>query len=76
MSSIVRAISPEVSEPPAGTWSNCLVVGGIAYLAGMTARGIDQNNMAGPAGVLHRQLPGVDLGAGGGVGGAFAQSRD
>jgi enamine deaminase RidA (YjgF/YER057c/UK114 family) len=47
MSSIVRAISPEVSEPPAGTWSNCLVVGGIAYLAGMTARGIDQNNMAG-----------------------------
>ena len=39
MSSIVRAISPEVSEPPAGTWSNCLVVNGIAYLAGMTARG-------------------------------------
>jgi len=32
MSSIVRAISPQVSEPPAGTWSNCLVVGGIAYL--------------------------------------------
>jgi 2-iminobutanoate/2-iminopropanoate deaminase len=39
MSSIIRAISPEVSEPPAGTWSNCLVVGGIAYIAGMTARG-------------------------------------
>src|SRR5713226_5620766 len=39
MSSIVRATSPEVSEPPAGTWSNCLVVGGIAYVAGMTARG-------------------------------------
>ena len=39
MSSIVRAVSPEVSEPPAGTWSNCLVAGGIAYLAGMTARG-------------------------------------
>ena len=47
MSSIVRTISPEVSEPPAGTWSNCLVVGGIAYLAGMTARGVDQNNVAG-----------------------------
>jgi 2-iminobutanoate/2-iminopropanoate deaminase len=39
MSSIVRAISPQVTEPPAGTWSNCLVVGGVAYLAGMTARG-------------------------------------
>ena len=39
MSSIVRAISPEVPEPPAGTWSNCLVAGGIAYIAGMTARG-------------------------------------
>jgi len=39
MSSIVRAISPEVPEPAPGTWSNCLVVGGIAYLAGMTARG-------------------------------------
>ena len=39
MSKIVRAVSPEVAEPPAGTWSNCLVVNGIAYLAGMTARG-------------------------------------
>jgi 2-iminobutanoate/2-iminopropanoate deaminase len=39
MSSIVRAISPEVPEPQPGTWSNCLVAGGIAYLAGMTARG-------------------------------------
>ena len=39
MSSIVRATSPEVSEPQPGTWSNCLVVNGVAYLAGMTARG-------------------------------------
>lgn len=39
MSEIVRATSPEVPEPPAGTWSNCLVAGGIAYIAGMTARG-------------------------------------
>ena len=39
MSSIVPAVSPEVPEPPAGTWSNCLVVGGIAYVAGMTFRG-------------------------------------
>ena len=41
MSNIVRAISPEVAEPAPGTWSNCLVVGGIAYLAGMTASGGD-----------------------------------
>jgi 2-iminobutanoate/2-iminopropanoate deaminase len=41
MSDIVRATSPEVPEPPAGTWSNCLVAGGIAYVAGMTARGSD-----------------------------------
>ena len=41
MSSIVRATSPEVPEPAPGTWSNCLVVGGIAYIAGMTARGAD-----------------------------------
>src|SRR2546425_13247536 len=41
MSSIARATSPEVPEPAPGTWSNCLVVGGIAYLAGMTASGGD-----------------------------------
>ena len=39
MSSIVRVTSPEVAEPPPGTWSNCLVANGIAYIAGMTARG-------------------------------------
>jgi enamine deaminase RidA (YjgF/YER057c/UK114 family) len=42
MSSIVRATTPEVPEPPAGTWSNCLVANGIAYIAGMTARGSDE----------------------------------
>jgi 2-iminobutanoate/2-iminopropanoate deaminase len=41
MSRIVRATTPAVPEPPAGTWSNCLVAGGIAYVAGMTARGSD-----------------------------------
>ena len=40
-SRIARAISPEVAEPPPRTWSNCLVVDGIAYVAGMTARGKD-----------------------------------
>ncbi len=41
MTSIVHVASPEVPEPPAGTWSNCLVVDGIAYVAGMTARGAE-----------------------------------
>lgn len=36
---ITRATTPEVPEPQAGTWSNCLVAGGIAYIAGMTAGG-------------------------------------
>jgi 2-iminobutanoate/2-iminopropanoate deaminase len=41
MSQIVRATTPEVPEPAPGTWSNCLVAGGIAYVAGMTASGGD-----------------------------------
>jgi enamine deaminase RidA (YjgF/YER057c/UK114 family) len=41
MSSIVRATTPDVPEPTPGTWSNCLVAGGVAYLAGMTARGAE-----------------------------------
>ena len=41
MSSIVRAVSPLLSEPQPGTWSNCLVADGIAYVAGMTASGGD-----------------------------------
>ena len=39
MSTIFRATSPAAPEPPPETWSNCLVAGGIAYVAGMTARG-------------------------------------
>jgi len=41
MSSITRATTPDVPEPQPGTWSNCLVAGGIAYVAGMTAGGGD-----------------------------------
>ena len=38
---ITRAISPNVPEPAPATWSNCLVVNGVAYVAGMIARGRD-----------------------------------
>jgi 2-iminobutanoate/2-iminopropanoate deaminase len=41
-SRITRVISPEVPEPAPRTWSNCLVVNGVAYVAGMTARGRDE----------------------------------
>ena len=41
MSKIVRVTSPHVMEPPAETWSNCLVVEGTAYLSGFTARSGD-----------------------------------
>ena len=44
---ISRVSSPEVPEPAPGTWSNCLVVNGIAYVAGMIARGADGRIVAG-----------------------------
>jgi enamine deaminase RidA (YjgF/YER057c/UK114 family) len=40
-SRIRRVSSSEVPEPAPGTWSNCLVVNGVAYVAGMIARGKD-----------------------------------
>jgi enamine deaminase RidA (YjgF/YER057c/UK114 family) len=46
-SRIRRATSPEVAEPAPGTWSNCLVADGIAYVAGMVARGSDGKIVAG-----------------------------
>lgn len=41
MPKIKRVSAPSVPEPPAETWSNCLVADGIAYVAGMTARAGD-----------------------------------
>ena len=40
-SRIMRVTSPQVAEPAPGTWSNCLVVNGVAYISGMVARGND-----------------------------------
>lgn len=45
--SIRRVISQAVAEPPPERWSNCLVVDGIAYVSGMTARGLDAKALAG-----------------------------
>lgn len=44
---IQRVISPEVTEPAAGTWSNCLRVGDMVYIAGLTARDKDQKAVGG-----------------------------
>jgi 2-iminobutanoate/2-iminopropanoate deaminase len=46
MSKIERIVSPEIPEPQPGTWSNCLVVNGVAYLAGMTAGGTEGDEYA------------------------------
>src|SRR5262249_4820849 len=46
MTQIVRAVSPQVPEPPVGTWASCLVVNGVAYLAGMTAGGAEGDEYA------------------------------
>jgi 2-iminobutanoate/2-iminopropanoate deaminase len=46
-SRIKRVSSTEVPEPPPETWSNCLVIDGIAYVAGMVARGKDGKLAAG-----------------------------
>jgi 2-iminobutanoate/2-iminopropanoate deaminase len=65
MSGIVRAISPDVTEPQAGTWSNCLVVGGVAYLAGMTARGAGAEDEYGQAKAIFAKIRHLVEAAGG-----------
>ncbi len=45
--SIRRVISPAVAEAEPGLWSNCLVVGDVAYFAGLTARGGDLKTIEG-----------------------------
>ncbi|HVL09208.1 MAG TPA: RidA family protein [Burkholderiaceae bacterium] len=42
-----RITASAVKEPPPGLWSNCLLVGDIAYISGMTARGPDPDVILG-----------------------------
>ncbi len=46
-SRIRRVTSRQVAEPAPGTWSNCLVVNGVAYISGMVARDNDDKVVAG-----------------------------
>ena len=47
MNKIERIHSDRVGEPPAETWSNCLRVGNQVFIAGMTARGAEFENIDG-----------------------------
>lgn len=37
----LRVSSPAVAEPPPERWSNCIVVGNVCYVSGMTSRAND-----------------------------------
>jgi 2-iminobutanoate/2-iminopropanoate deaminase len=63
--SIVRATSAAVPEPQPGTWSNCLVANGIAYIAGMTARGADAADEYGQAKAIFTKIRHLVEAAGG-----------
>jgi enamine deaminase RidA (YjgF/YER057c/UK114 family) len=41
MSSKIRITSPQVTEPAAKRWSNCLKAGDFLYVSGLTSRGND-----------------------------------
>lgn len=42
-----RVTSPAVKEPAPQLWSNCMVVGDVAYVSGMTARAPDGQTILG-----------------------------
>lgn len=42
-----RIRHPDVAEPPPETWSNCLKVGDQVFIAGMTARSADFDDITG-----------------------------
>jgi enamine deaminase RidA (YjgF/YER057c/UK114 family) len=67
---IRRVTSPAAPEPPPERWSNCLLVDGIAYVAGMVARGDDVKALAGmdeyeQAKVIFSKIKGLLEAAGG-----------
>ena len=68
-----RIVSEQVGEPPADTWSNCLVIDRHVYIAGMTARGmefdgeIDANNAYAQAVAIFAKIKHLIEEAGGGM---------
>ncbi|WP_341994655.1 RidA family protein [Microbacterium sp. LWH7-1.2] len=57
----IRHTSPDVREPEAGMWSNCLSVGEFIFISGLTARGTDGSTILGSdsyeqSGVIFRKM--------------------
>src|SRR5437763_4567102 len=65
MSIIIPATTPNVPEPAPETCSNCLVAGGIAYVAGMTASGGDLSDEYAQAKVIFTKIRHLLTAAGG-----------
>ncbi|MBK0419383.1 RidA family protein [Leucobacter sp. CSA1] len=42
-----RVTTEQVPEPAPGTWSNCLAIGELIFVSGMTARGKDRETVLG-----------------------------
>jgi 2-iminobutanoate/2-iminopropanoate deaminase len=69
MPSITRVTSPAAPEPPPQKWSNCLVVGGIAYVSGMSGHDANSRSISGDeyeqARVAFRKMAALVVAAGG-----------
>jgi 2-iminobutanoate/2-iminopropanoate deaminase len=68
--SIDRVVSPDVTEPAPGLWSNCLKVGHTLFISGLTARGKDLRAISGDeyeqASIIFRRMQSL-IEAGGGT---------
>jgi enamine deaminase RidA (YjgF/YER057c/UK114 family) len=62
---IEKISSPNVPDPPPETWSNCLVVDGVAYFAGATAPGGGPDEYAQAKGILSKIKHLVEAAGGG-----------
>ena len=65
-----RILSPQVPEPEAGLWSNCLRIGDTVYVSGMTARArdgktIDGSDAYAQSVVIFRKIQNLVTAAGG-----------
>jgi enamine deaminase RidA (YjgF/YER057c/UK114 family) len=70
MSAKKRITTPQVNEPLPQLWSNCLLVGDVAYVSGMTARGADRETVIGEdeftqASVVFQKIKDLVVAAGG-----------
>lgn len=62
--SIQKITSPHVPDPPPQTWSNCLVVDGVAYFAGATAPAAGPDEYAQAKGIFTKMAHLVEAAGG------------